>query len=136
MMAGFAFGPMAGFAVGSTAMLVSNAFFGQGPWTPYQMFTFGLIGLLAGVIGKDKRLIKSKPFLAVAGVLMTYIVFGGIMNPAGVIMYYSNPTREMIATAYASGFPMDTVTALFTAIILVLGTAPVLRRCERVKRYL
>lgn len=51
IVSGFVFGPRAGFMVGSTTALVSNFFLGQGPWTPYQMFTWGLVGTTAGIIG-------------------------------------------------------------------------------------
>ncbi len=39
-----AFNAEAGFITGAAAGLISNMFFGQGPWTPWQMFGFGLVG--------------------------------------------------------------------------------------------
>ena len=42
-------GSEAGFMTGSLTALVSNFFFGQGIWTPFQMFTWGLIGFIAGI---------------------------------------------------------------------------------------
>ncbi len=44
--AGYALGPAPGFAVGALAALVSNFWFGQGPWTPWQMAGWGLCGIL------------------------------------------------------------------------------------------
>ena len=44
------FGPEAGFLTGALTAVVSNFIFGQGPWTPWQMFTWGLVGFLAGVL--------------------------------------------------------------------------------------
>ena len=44
MIAGMAFGPQAGFMTGSLSMIVSDIMFGQGPWTPWQMFSYGLLG--------------------------------------------------------------------------------------------
>lgn len=41
-----AFNAEAGFITGAAAGLISNMFFGQGPWTPWQMFGFGLVGFL------------------------------------------------------------------------------------------
>lgn len=38
--------------VGALAALVSNMFFGQGPWTPWQMYAWGLIGYLSGVLAQ------------------------------------------------------------------------------------
>jgi hypothetical protein len=45
-----AFGPEAGFLTGALTAFVSNFIFGQGPWTPWQMFTWGLVGFLAGIL--------------------------------------------------------------------------------------
>lgn len=45
-----AFTPEAGFVTGAAAGLISNFFFGQGPWTPWQMFCWGMIGFVAGLL--------------------------------------------------------------------------------------
>ena len=54
-----AFTPEAGFVTGAAAGLISNFFFGQGPWTPWQMLGFGLVGFLGGVLfaGREVRLV-------------------------------------------------------------------------------
>lgn len=52
------FGPEAGFLTGAVAALASNLLFGQGPWTPWQMFAWGLIGFLAGLLSKAGLLKK------------------------------------------------------------------------------
>ena len=60
------FGPEAGFLTGALTALVSNFIFGQGPWTPWQMFTWGLVGFLAGLLknaGAFRRR-KEKTFFA------------------------------------------------------------------------
>jgi energy-coupling factor transport system substrate-specific component len=65
---GIAFGPVAGFVTGSMSAVVSNMFFGQGPWTPFQMLAWGLIGFLAGVAFRRGK--KPHPLaLIVAGLL-------------------------------------------------------------------
>jgi energy-coupling factor transport system substrate-specific component len=50
LFAGYALGPVPGFAVGAVAALASNVFFGQGPWTPWQMVGWGGAGLLGGLV--------------------------------------------------------------------------------------
>ncbi|MDR0518614.1 MAG: ECF transporter S component [Clostridiales Family XIII bacterium] len=50
IISGAALGPMSGFVVGSLSGFVSNFIFGQGPWTPWQMFAFGMIGFIAGLV--------------------------------------------------------------------------------------
>ena len=55
IISGTALGAQAGFLVGAVSMLVSNMLFGQGMWTPWQMFAMGLLGFLAGIIFSKKR---------------------------------------------------------------------------------
>lgn len=50
MLTGIAFGPEAGFLCGAISGFASNFIFGQGPWTPWQMFAYGIAGLLAGLL--------------------------------------------------------------------------------------
>src|SRR3954452_5251627 len=52
---GAALGPRAGMAVGGLTALLSNAFLGQGPWTPWQMIGWGAVGLTAGLAGPVLR---------------------------------------------------------------------------------
>lgn len=51
LVAGAALGARAGMAVGALAALISNAFLGQGPWTPAQMLMWGAVGA-SGEIGR------------------------------------------------------------------------------------
>lgn len=50
LIAGFALGAAPGFTVGAVAALASNLFFGQGPWTPWQMVAWGLVGVLGAAL--------------------------------------------------------------------------------------
>lgn len=57
---GVAFGPEAGFLTGALTGFVSNFIFGQGPWTPWQMFCWGMIGLIAGKLQNAGFFAKAK----------------------------------------------------------------------------
>lgn len=48
---GIVFGPLTGFTVGASIMLVSNFWLGHGPWTVYQMVGMGFLGIVGGVMG-------------------------------------------------------------------------------------
>ena len=50
IMTGVVFGPESGFLTGALTGFVSNFIFGQGPWTPWQMFSWGMIGFIAGLL--------------------------------------------------------------------------------------
>ena len=80
LFSGFALGGPAGFAVGAVAAIVSNVFLGQGPWTPWQMAAWGVVGLLGALLGRVMRGREpNRIFLAgVCGV--AGFVFGGLMD--------------------------------------------------------
>jgi energy-coupling factor transport system substrate-specific component len=55
LIAGLALGGAPGFVVGALAGLTSNFFFGQGPWTPWQMAAWGMVGVLGAVLARVSR---------------------------------------------------------------------------------
>jgi energy-coupling factor transport system substrate-specific component len=55
LFAGLSLGGAPGFVVGALAALVSNFFFGQGPWTPWQMAGWGAVGLLGALLARVTR---------------------------------------------------------------------------------
>ena len=133
ILSGVAFGGEAGFMVGSMTMFCSNVLFGQGPWTPWQMFAMGVIGLLAGVLFRKGLLHRERFSLSVFGGLVTFLIYGGIMNPASVLMYQPNVNLKMILTAYITGVPADAVHALATVLFLWFLAEPMLEKLDRVK---
>jgi energy-coupling factor transport system substrate-specific component len=78
--AGYALGPVPGFAVGAVAALASNVFFGQGPWTPWQMVGWGAAGLLGGLVartfGRELGRWPLAGFCALAGVMFGMLLDG------------------------------------------------------------
>lgn len=133
ILTGVAFGAEAGFMVGAMTMFCSNVLFGQGPWTPWQMFAMGVIGLLAGIFFRKGLLHRNKLSLSVFGGLVTFVIYGGIMNPASVLIYQANPNWKMILTAYVTGVPADAVHALATVLFLWFLSEPMLEKLDRVK---
>ena len=129
-----AFGGETGFLVGAVTMLASNVLFSQGPWTPWQMFSMGIIGFLAGVLFRKGFLRRSRGSLAIFGAFAAVIIYGGIMNPASAIMYRSqNLNWEVILAYYVSGLPMDLVHAAATVIFLLITAEPMLEKLDRIK---
>jgi energy-coupling factor transport system substrate-specific component len=55
LIAGFALGGAPGYVVGAVAGLASNFFFGQGPWTPWQMAAWGLTGVAGALLARVTR---------------------------------------------------------------------------------
>lgn len=133
ILSGVCFGGETGFLVGAVTGFVSNFFFGQGPWTPWQMFALGLIGLIAGILFRKGILQKTRVSLCVYGFLSTLVIYGGIMNPTSVLMWQPYPTKEMILSAFALGVPFDLIHAAATAFFLWFIAEPMIEKLERVK---
>lgn len=74
VLTGIYLGAESGFLCGAFSALLSNFLFGQGPWTPLQMFSWGLIGFLAGILAK--HLMKNR------ALLLLYGAFAGILYSA------------------------------------------------------
>jgi energy-coupling factor transport system substrate-specific component len=76
--AGYALGPAPGFAVGALTGLVSNFWFGQGPWTPWQMAGWGLCGLCGAALALGVRNAGRLTLAAVCGLVA--IPYGFLLN--------------------------------------------------------
>jgi energy-coupling factor transport system substrate-specific component len=125
------FGPEAGFLTGAVAALSSNLFFGQGPWTPWQMFCWGMIGFVAGML-RNAGWLKSKLSLASFGFLSGF-GFGWVMNIWYIIGFIQPITYQAIMAAYISSFWFDFTHALSTLIFLVVLAKPWIKKLERIK---
>ena len=133
ILAGVAFGGETGFLVGAMTMLVSNMLFSQGPWTPWQMFSMGIIGWLAGVLYRKGVLRRGRLSLCIFGVIASTVIYGGIMNPASALMWSNTINWKIILSYYVTGLPVDLVRAVATFIFLWLGAEPMLEKLDRIK---
>lgn len=128
-----AFGGETGFLVGAGTMFLSNVMFGQGPWTPWQMFAMGIIGFLSGVLFRKGILRRDKLSLAIFGGISVFFIYGGIMNPASVLMFQSNVTWPMIVTSWVTGAPFDLIHAFATVYFILIMGEPMLEKLDRIK---
>ncbi len=128
-----AFGGESGFLVGAMTMFLSNMLYGQGPWTPWQMFAMGVIGFLSGVLFRKGLLRRDRVSLAVFGGVSVFLVYGGIMNPASVLMFQSKVSWPMIITSWVTGAPFDLIHAAATVFFLLVMGEPMLEKLDRIK---
>ncbi len=133
IIAGVAFGGETGFVVGAMTMLSSNVLFGQGPWTPWQMFAMGIIGFLAGVLFRKGLLGRKRLPLCIFGAVSCIVIYGGIMNPASAVMYLHTLSWKAVLPYFISGFPVDCVHAAATWIFLWFAAEPMLEKLSRIK---
>ncbi|MFR6344665.1 MAG: ECF transporter S component, partial [Christensenellales bacterium] len=78
IMAGLCFGRHSGFLTGALSALISNLFFGQGAWTPWQMYAWGLMGYGAGMLSQT-RLFKNNIAVLLYGAIASF-GYGFILN--------------------------------------------------------
>ena len=133
IIAGVAFGGEAGFIVGATTVLVSNMIFMQGPHTPWQMFGFGIIGFLAGVLFRKGILRRSRAALCIFGGLSTFVIYGVIMNTSTLFTYQAVISWPMFWAAILQGVPFDLIHAAATVIFLFVISRTMLEKLDRIK---
>jgi len=99
---------------------VQIAFLGQGPWTPWQMFSWGLCGLSAGFWGRKQKEFELIPFLVLGGI-WGYL-FGWIMNLWHWLGFVYPLTLETFIVAYMVSLPFDTLHAASNVVFsLIMG---------------
>lgn len=131
---GISLGSESGFAVGALTAFISNMFFGQGPWTPWQMFAMGVIGFISGYVFKHE--IETKKQLAkltIYGAFMTFFIYGGIMDTSSLFTMSSDISFKALLALFASGFIFNLLHALSTVFFLLVLARPVLKKLRRIK---
>lgn len=124
-------GPYEGFMVGALTAFVSNFYFGQGPWTVWQMFCFGLVGFVAGYLFQKIKI--SRIALCTYGLLSAVLIYGGIINFGSIAMYSAVITKESLIATYIAGFPFDLIHGISTFIFLFLIYKPFTDKLTRIK---
>lgn len=133
---GISLGSEAGFLTGAMAAFVSNFFFGQGPWTPWQILAYGIIGFLAGLIfrGKRRRFRENRILLCLYGGAAALLIYGFLLDTSTVTMYSREFTWEAFRAVYISGFPFNVIHAVSTIVFLFFLTGPICRKLDRIKK--
>lgn len=134
MLTGVAFGPQTGFMVGAITAFASNFFYGQGPYTPWQMFAYGTAGMLAGFCFREDFLPRKSWMMAVFGFFTVALLVGPLMDTSSLFLVATTVNLRSALMVYASGFFVNVIQALSTAAALLLLHRPLLDRLDRIKR--
>lgn len=131
ILTGMFMGPESGFLVGSLSALTSNVFFGQGPWTPFQMLTWGVIGLLSGLPGIRWVLRKRVP-LVIWGMMMG-MLYSGIMDIWTVLDLTGTWTWKRYVMALGTAVPYIIAYMSSNVVFLMVGLKPIGEKLERIQ---
>lgn len=131
IIAGIALGAESGFMVGSLTAIVSNIFFGQGPWTPFQMFVWGVLGFLSGLIFYKKQT-SNRFILAVIG-LVGGIAYSMLMDIWTTVSMEGTFNISRYLFYISSSFPFMAIYAVSNVVFLFVLAKPFLEKLNRIK---
>ncbi|HAR92227.1 MAG TPA: ECF transporter S component [Eubacterium sp.] len=133
---GIMLGKQAGFLSGVMTAFISDMFFGMGPWTLWQMIGFGLIGLISAIIFNKERIEKmggfAKLILCTYGFLVTFLLYGLLMDTATVFMVTDKPKLSTFIATYSAGIVFNMIHGISTFIFLYLMANPLSKKIKRV----
>ena len=133
MLAGIAFGPEAGFMVGAITAFASNFFYGQGPFTPWQMFGYGAGGMLAGFCFRKGWLPRKNWVMAIFGFAAVLVWVGPLLDCSHIFLVLPKITWTAVVATFVSGFYVNVSQALCTALVMFLLGNALLEKLDRVK---
>lgn len=123
-------GSESGFLIGSLSAIISNMFYGQGPWTPFQMLAWGSLGLIAGLPVMQK-ILKKRVILAVYGFLAGF-GYSAIMDIWTVLSFDGSFSLARYLTVLAMALPVSMEYAISNVVFLMLGIGPIGRKLKRI----
>lgn len=116
MIAGASLGKREGFVVGALAALFSNMFFGQGPWTAWQMYAWGCVGYGAGVLAELG--LMDRTWVRMVYGFVSALGFGLIMNAYYIVGYVNPITFASVGAALLASIALDVVHGVSTVVFL------------------
>ena len=125
------FGPEAGFLTGSLSALLSNIYFGQGPWTPFQMFAWGILGFAAGLL---QRPLKKHFWLLLIYGAFAGVAFSMLMDVYTTLSFGEGFRLDRYFGFVLSALPFTAVYAVSNVLFLLVLRLPLGHILDRIKR--
>ena len=123
-------GKEAGFLVGALSAVLSNFIMGHGPWTPFQMLAWGLIGLFAGICSKP--LLRSRLLLYGYG-LLSGVMYSMLLDIWTTVWTYGEFTLQAYAAAVTTALPYMILYAVSNVLFLMLFAKPIGDKLHRIE---
>ena len=129
IISGMWLGGETGFLVGALSAVISNIFFGQGPWTPFQMLAWGLVGLFAGLLAP---VLKKHRLALLSYGLVTGLAYSMLMD-IWTVMWSGSFSAEAYKAAIITALPHTVLYGVSNVIYLLLLARPFGEKLERAR---
>ena len=123
-------GGEAGFLVGAMTAVLTNFYFGQGPWTAFQMLAWGLIGFIAGLLAEPLK--RKKALLLIYGALAG-VGYSLIMDIWTVLWYAEGFSVKLYLGAIVTAIPYTLSYAVSNVLFLAVLAKPFGEKLDRIK---
>ena len=124
-------GPESGFLVGALSAVLSNFVMGQGPWTPFQMLAWGLIGLFAGILAKPLRRL---PVLLYIYGMLSGVAYSMLLDIWTTVWTYREFTLHEYRAAILSAVPLTCLYAFSNLLFLMILRKPIGDKLSRIRK--
>ena len=133
MITGMAFGPQAGFMTGAISAFASNFFYTQGPWTPWQMLSYGMGGFLAGVLFYGRQWKHLQIVRVGFAFICVVLVVGPLLDACTIFTTGAKFSWGFVFAVLAAGFPHNVIHGLSCVATVLLLSRPLLTKLDRLK---
>lgn len=127
--AGYALGPAPGFAVGALTALVSNLWFGQGPWTPWQMAGWGMCGIMGAMLALGARNAGRLTLAATCG--LAAVGYGALLNFSLMATYGGELSLQRFLALQSAAIPFDAAHAIGNVTLALVAGPAMVRMLRR-----
>ncbi len=124
------FGREAGFMTGALSAVISNFSFGQGPWTPFQMFSWGMIGFVAGLIAEP---LKRNKLVMVIYAVVSGIMYSCLMDVWSVLWADGFFNLSRYFALLITSLPFTAIYAVSNVIFMLLFSKSIVKILDRIK---
>lgn len=133
MLTGISFGASAGYIVGAITAFVSNFFYGQGAYVPWQMMAYGAGGMLSGFAFYNGKIPKKPWILALFGFVGVVFFIGPLLDCSHMFLSMPQTGLKSLAASFVSGFPVNVSQGVCTAVIMLVFGKPIIEKLDRFK---
>jgi energy-coupling factor transport system substrate-specific component len=130
LITGYALGGAPGFAVGALAAPISNIWLGQGPWTPWEMAGWGLVGIggawVAAITGRRLGRLGLATVCGLAG-----FAYGALLDYSLMATYGGEQSLDRYLALSARGVPFNVAHAVGNFVIALAAGPALVRMISR-----